>query len=245
MAHILLSQFAVPRQRVWAGQAAAREALGAPQGMSKVRRTQCGQGFFRAPSSVRPHQRSHVMPQMGRSGTRTVLLATALAMGLSLTLAFGVWASTGASTRSQVGLPRPSSTGIGAEEVPTGTGGTPGSGPASPALADQLHTMDATSVDRYAASEEAAARGGPNPSAAAKGTWLIGKVGTYLVGRGVAPGTYESAGASAGKTCRWGVTGTDSHTLKSGSSSKRTVVTIDKTAGFFQTQDCSNWHKIS
>lgn len=233
--------------RGWAGgYAGLRDGgEGALQGLSRVCRTQCVQGLFRPPSAVRPCERSQVMARMGRSGTRSMLLATAVSMGLSLTLAVVVWSSTGDAARSQAGPPRPSSTGIGAAVVPTGTGGVPRGGPTSPGGADQLRRMDPASVDRYAAGEDATARGGPSQSAPAKGTWLVGEVGTYLVGRGVSPGRYESAGPRAGHVCRWGVTGTNGDTLRSGSGGTRTVVTIHKTDGFFQTQDCSNWRKIS
>jgi len=185
------------------------------------------------------------MPQTRRVGNRSVLLATATGILLSLTLALWVWASAGVAAPSQASPRRTSSTGTGAQELRPGSGDLPSGGPTSLGGADQLRSMDPAALDRYVASEEAAPRGGPSPSKAAKDTWLVGQVGTYLVGRGISAGTYESAGAKEGKICRWGVTGTKGDSLRSGSSSSRTVVTIHTTDGFFQTQDCSNWHKTS
>jgi hypothetical protein len=183
------------------------------------------------------------MSQMGRSRARPTMLAIALALGLSLTL--GVWASSGASTRSQVGLTAPTSSGIRAGGVPTGAGHPTRDAPRpSPGLADQLHGMDPAAVDRLAANEEAAARGGAPASTLGTRSWLVGEVGTYRVGRGVAPGTYESAGATKGKVCRWNVSGSDGTVVSAGSGVRRAVVTIHKTDRYFQTQDCSNWHRI-
>jgi hypothetical protein len=172
------------------------------------------------------------------------MLAIAVALGLSLTL--GVWAFSGAPTRSQVGLAAPTSSGIRAGGVATGAGHpTRDAPPPSPGLADQLHGMDPASVDRLAANEEAAARGGTPASTLKTRSWLVGEVGTYRVGRGVAPGTYESAGAMKGRVCRWSVSGSDGTLVSAGSGVRRAVVTIHTTDRYFETQDCSNWHRIS
>ena len=173
-----------------------------------------------------------------------MVVAIALALGLSLTL--GVWASSGASTRSQVALTAPTSSGIPAAGVPTGAGHPTGDAPRpSPGLADQLHGMDPASVDRLATNEEAAAGGRAPASALGTHSWLVGEVGTYRVGRGVAPGTYESAGAMKGRVCRWNVSGSDGNVVSRGSGAERAVVTIHKADRYFQTQDCSNWHRMS
>jgi len=175
------------------------------------------------------------MPQTGRPGPRSVVLAITLGTALSVTLALGVWASSGASPGTAAAVPHASSTGTDAAVPAT----------ASPGAAAQLRSMDPAAVDQLAAGEEAAARAGTTPSKVAGGTWLIGDAGTYLVGRRATAGTYESAAPTGGRTCRWAVVGTDGDTLRSGSSTSRSVVTIHKTDGFFQTKDCPSWHKVS
>lgn len=183
------------------------------------------------------------MLRSGRKGTRSVFVAAAL--GLVLAVAAAVWASTGPPSRIQSALPRSSSAPTDGD-ARTPDRAVPSSGdPTAPSLADQLHSMDADSLRRYVAGEESHARQAPSQSAATKGTWLVGEVGTYLVGRGVSAGEYESAGGSGGKTCRWSVRASNGNTVRTGSSTTRVVVTLHKADGFFQTNDCSNWRKIA
>src|SRR4051794_30920445 len=182
---------------------------------------------------------------MPRVGIRSALLVTAVAVGLSLTLALGMWTSSGASPPTAGGVIHTSSNGTGVEQPRPGSGVLPSGATSSPAVGERLRSMAPTALDTLVASEEAAARQGSSPSKTAEGTWLIGAVGTYLVGRGATPGTYESAAPAGGRTCRWVVAGKNGGTLRSGSSKTRSLVTIHKTDGFFQTNDCSNWHKTS
>jgi hypothetical protein len=81
------------------------------------------------------------------------------------------------------------------------------------------------------------------------GTWFVGEVGTYLVGRGIPPGTYESVGGQDGRRCEWarlkGLATTAGDVLAAGSTSSRASVTILATDAFFQTKDCANWRKVS
>jgi hypothetical protein len=185
------------------------------------------------------------MAQVGRTGTRSMLLAIAWGMGLIVIMTGGVWIATGALPLSQAASSRPTSTGIGVGQLPTASRSLPSGVPSPPGGADQLKAMDPNSLDKLVAREDGATRRGQSQSTAAKATWLVGDVGTYLVGRGVSTGTYESAGASHGKTCRWIVTGRGGEHLRSGASASRTVVTINKTDGFFQTNDCLNWRKVT
>jgi hypothetical protein len=186
------------------------------------------------------------MPQQRRVARLSVALATALGVGLSLSVGLGAWGSTGAVTVTKAALPRAAATPSGS--VHPGAQGSASGGPTSPSLAKQLRSMDPKSLDASVASKEADARRSPGSATPTKGHWFLGEVGTYVVGRGIPPGTYESAGALGGRTCQWARgkgTGTKDATAGAGSSSSRTVVTIRKTDKYFQTKDCSNWHKIS
>lgn len=185
------------------------------------------------------------MPQARRAGTRTVLLAAALVVGLSSMLAIAVWASAQGTPTGRVGTAPAQTPAPFAADLPPLRGGSVPVAPTSAGVAQQLHTMDLKSLDKAVASEEAAVRQASSPSRVAGGTWLIGEVGAYLVGRRATPGTYESAAPAAGKTCRWAVADINGNTLRSGSSRTRTSVVIRKTDGFFQTTGCANWHKIS
>lgn len=120
--------------------------------------------------------------------------------------------------------------------------------PAAVGEAERIRAMDPAQVARSVASEDAAARPGSVPGSAVKGVWRVGAVGTYLVGKGIAPGTYESAGATQG-SCQWSrlrdLSGTASSVIQRGSDSGTSVVTIRSSDAFFETSHCQNWHKIA
>ncbi len=113
--------------------------------------------------------------------------------------------------------------------------------------AERIRAMDPVQVARSVASEDAAARPGSVPSSAVKGVWRVGTVGTYLVGKGIAPGTYESAGATDGE-CEWSrlgdLSGGATSVIQRGSTSGRSLVTIRSSDAFFETSHCQNWHKV-
>jgi len=161
-----------------------------------------------------------------------------------LMLALGVWTST-RSPSVAVPILRVPAASAGGRGLAASRNGLPVGAAPSPTTAAQLHSMDPAALDRQVAEEEAGARQAQGRTAPAKGSWLVGEAGTYLVGRGVFAGTYASAGASQGKVCRWGVSGSDGTTDRSGSGKGRVVVTIRTVDGFFETSNCSNWHKIS
>ena len=189
------------------------------------------------------------MPHQVRDGNRFVVLVAALAVVLGLSIAFGLSSSTGAPQGSTANPSPASPTGPGVPTPGAGNGDVAPGGPTSEGRASELSSADPTALDKSVASEDNGVRRAPTPGAPMKGTWFVGAAGTYLVGRGIPPGTYESAGASDGNVCQWarvkGLSGTKSDILGAGSSTSRIVVTIQKTDGFFQTKDCANWHKIS
>ena len=184
------------------------------------------------------------MAPTGRAGPRSALLITAWVCGLILSLGLALWTSVGASSPTLTNRSSSRPSGVAAARAHPGDVG-PRSGPTSPALAGQLRTMDPKSLDRDVAQEEARSRGGTPHATPTTDAWLVGEAGTYLVGRGITTGTYESAGAADSTTCRWSVKGTNFTTRRSGSSNSRTVVTIRRTDGFFETEGCSNWHRTS
>lgn len=116
------------------------------------------------------------------------------------------------------------------------------------AEAERLRDMDPVKVARSVASEDAAAKRASGAASAVKGVWRVGAVGTYLVGKGMAPGTYESAGATQGE-CHWArlqdLDGKATSVIEVGSGVGRNVVTIEDGDGFFETSHCQNWHKIA
>ncbi len=113
--------------------------------------------------------------------------------------------------------------------------------------AERIRAMDPVQVARSVASEDAAARPGAAPQSAVKGVWRVGKVGTYLVGKGIAPGTYESAGTTQGQ-CQWSrlrdLSGEASSVIQRGSTTGKSLVTIRSSDAFFETSHCQNWHKV-
>ena len=185
------------------------------------------------------------MPTTGRRRTRWLLLAVAVGLAMVLPVTFGLWSATHTVASSRALPPGASSPGTGAKGAPGVSDGTLRSASPPPSGAAQLRGLDPATLDRQVAGEEAASAPGATRAAPAKGSWIAGEVGTYQVGRGVAAGTYTSAAPGAGRTCRWAVSGTSGDTLRSGRSSAATVVTIRATDGFFQSNGCSNWRRLS
>ncbi len=185
------------------------------------------------------------MPTTGRRRTRWAVLTAAVALTLVLPVTLGVWSATRTATYSRALPPSPTSTGTGVEGTPGVSDGTPRSASPAPSGAAQLRGLDPATLDRQVAGEDAAAAPGASRAAPAKGSRIAGAVGTYQVGRGVAPGTYASAAPAAGRTCRWAVSATSGDTLRSGQSTAATVVTIHATDGFFETTGCSTWRRLS
>ncbi len=185
------------------------------------------------------------MPTTGRRRTRWLLLAVAVGLVLVLPVTLGLWSPTRTLASSRALPPSASSTGTGATGAPGASDDTRRSASPPPSGAAQLRGLDPATLDRQVAGEEGASAPGASRAAPAKGSWVAGEVGTYQVGRGVAAGTYASAAPGAGRTCRWAVSGTSGDPLRSGQSSAATVVTIRATDGFFQTNGCSNWRRLS
>lgn len=176
-----------------------------------------------------------------RVGVVVGLAAVAVAsVGLSLAMGAG---SAGSDEQSSLSSPSldhgpGSQVPAGARTPPTTSGGE----------ARRLHSLDPTRVERSVASDDAAAATSGPQHQAAKGVWHVGEVGTYLVGRGIAPGRYESAAPTSG-SCRWarlrGLGGDLADDLERGTTTGRSVVTVRATDSFFQTTNCQNWHKVS
>ncbi|WP_256796411.1 hypothetical protein [Terrabacter sp. Ter38] len=174
---------------------------------------------------------------------RTMVFAAALGMGLTL-VTLGTWDASGASPLGTKNASHASSARTGLEKDGEGVNGGPGD-PTSTGLADRLRRMDPKALDTSVAREDAGGGRTRAQGTSTKTAWFVGDVGTYLVGRGIPPGRYESVGSRDGRICRWSVIGADGVPTRSGSSSTRTIVTLDKDAGFFQSKDCANWHAIS
>jgi hypothetical protein len=164
------------------------------------------------------------MPTTGRRRTRWALLVAAMGLALVLPVTLSVWSATRTVASSRALPPSASS---------------------PPGGAAQLRGLAPATLDRQVAAEEAAAVPGASRAAPAKGSRIAGQVGTYQVGRGVAAGTYASAAPGGGRTCRWAVSGTSGNTLRSGHGTASTVVTIHATDGFFETNGCSSWRRVS
>lgn len=187
-------------------------------------------------------------PREGAS-RRSGVLATVVGLALALT-AFGVWAF-GASPSVS---PSPTSA---SQSAAAGTSAVTGAGPAAPAAPGQRppgpragsSSVDPRDLDALAASEDAAARQTSGQRPATKGASFVGEVGTYLVGRGIPAGTYESAGGLEGRTCHWfrlkGLTDRPADVVASGSTTGPTRVTIGAADAFFQTRDCATWHRVT
>jgi hypothetical protein len=115
--------------------------------------------------------------------------------------------------------------------------------------AGRLHAMDPKKLALSVAHEDAAGKTQSKKTSAVKEIWRAGDVGTYLVGRGIPSGKYESAPPATG-TCHWarlrGLSGKPSDVVERGSASsgRASVVTLRSTDAFFETNGCQNWHKV-
>ncbi|MGO4600020.1 hypothetical protein [Terrabacter sp. 2RAF25] len=183
------------------------------------------------------------MQPRDRATHRSALFATGVAVVLCLAAAFGVWALATAPSTTQAGLPvSPTAAAAagGGPAVATPRGAAPR--PVQPS------TADPTDLDALVASEDAAGQT-PGQHPTTKSASFVGEVGTYLVGRGIPPGTYESAGGHDGRTCQWsrlkGLAGIPADVLASGSTDAPARVTILASDAFFQTKDCATWHKTA
>lgn len=184
------------------------------------------------------------MQPRGRATHRSALFATGVAVLLCLAAAFGVWAFATAPATTQAGLPA-SPTGAAGAGRGSAVAPQPGAAPRSV----RPSTTDPKDLDAIAASEDAAARQTPGQQPSTKSASFVGEVGTYLVGRGIPPGTYESAGGHDGRTCHWsrlkGLARVPADVVASGSATGPTRVTIVASDAFFETKDCATWHKTA
>lgn len=179
---------------------------------------------------------------------RSAVLATGMALALAL-VAFGVWAF--ASTPSST----PATTAANLEGSPAAGSTVAGTGPATPTAPGVTQRpagssgVDPHDLDALAASEDAAAGQTPGQRSTTRGASFVGEVGTYLVGRGIPAGTYESEGGRDGRTCHWfrlrGLSGAPADVVASGSATGPTRVTIVAADAFFQTRDCATWRKVA
>lgn len=121
--------------------------------------------------------------------------------------------------------------------TPRAGGPTSGRGTAPPAAA----RLSPGQID--AAMKEA--EGGQRTSAG-NTTWFVGEVGTYMVGRGIPPGTYVSAAPGNG-TCSWSrLRSPDAvhGVITQATTRTASTITILKTDRFFTTTGCTNWHRV-
>lgn len=183
------------------------------------------------------------MQPRGRATHRSALVATGVAVALCLAAAFGVWALTTAPATTQAGLPVSPTAAVASLRSAVGTA------PGAAQRSVKPSTVDPTDLDALAASEDAAARQTPGQQRSTTSASFIGEVGTYLVGRGIPPGTYESAGGHDGRTCHWsrlkGMARVPVDVVASGSATGPTRVTIVASDAFFETKDCATWHRTA
>jgi hypothetical protein len=110
--------------------------------------------------------------------------------------------------------------------------------------AEALKNKQAAREDKQAAREDEQGDGSATPP---PGTYRLGSVGTYLVGKGIAPGTYKSAAPTSGK-CHWarlsGATNSAEDIIAKRSSKGPSIVKIKATDKFFETRGCENWLKV-
>ena len=171
----------------------------------------------------------------------TVCVAAA-SVGLSVALS----AAGGDNDDEPAGVTRHANGGVvpAAAAAPTSAGTPSGQGGGE---AGRLRAMDPKSAARSVASEDAAVRSG-SKSSAVKGSWRAGEIGTYLVGRGIPAGAWESAAPASG-TCEWatlrGLSGKSADVVQRGSSLGRSVVTLRASDKFFETKNCANWRKVA
>ncbi|MEP6855044.1 MAG: hypothetical protein ABJA33_06225 [Pedococcus sp.] len=184
-----------------------------------------------------------------RTRIRPLTLAVVVALMMSASAGFVFVRDLGDATASAstpgIVATRTDSSKLPPEPGPSATVGARSSGAVSEA--ERIRALDPVQVARSVASDDAAARPGAVPSSAVKGVWRVGKVGTYLVGKGIAPGTYESAGATEGQ-CQWSrlrdLGAKPTSVVQRGSGSGKSVVTISSSDAFFETSGCQNWHKV-
>ena len=125
-----------------------------------------------------------------------------------------------------------------------GASTSPRAATATKATPTPLDTAALDKLDQQAGRDDRAT-GGRSAGATKPGDWIVGAVGTYLVGRGIAAGTYRSAGSPTGR-CTWArLTMTKSTTRVIDSGTARGAVTVHIRASdkFFETRDCANWHR--
>ncbi|GAB3883892.1 hypothetical protein [Terrabacter terrigena] len=174
---------------------------------------------------------------------RSALLATGSVLALCLGAVLAVWAFGAGPARTQATAGDPPGSSAAAQRPAQATGSSTGQRPG------RVSGKDAKDRDRIAASEDATAQQTAGRPGLPQGPSFVGDVGTYLVGRGIPPGTYESAGGHAGRTCHWfrlkGLTGRPADVVASGSTNGPARVTILRTDAFFQTRDCATWSRVA
>ena len=176
----------------------------------------------------------------------TVVLGTVCVAAASVGMSVALSAAGGDNDEEPTSLTPHANGAVVPAAAPTSAGAPAGQG----GEAGRLHAMDPNSVARSVASEDAAVRSGSKSASASavKGTWRVGEIGTYLVGRGIPAGEWESAAPTTG-TCEWtrlrGLSGKPADVVQRGSSSGRSVVTLRANDKFFETKNCANWHKVA
>jgi hypothetical protein len=118
---------------------------------------------------------------------------------------------------------------------------THGSATSSPT---PLDTAALNKLDQQAARDDGAT-GGSSATATKRRDWIVGSAGTYLVGRGIAPGTYRSAGSPTGR-CTWArlaMAKSATRVVDHGTATGAVTVRIRASDKFFETRDCANWHR--
>src|SRR4051812_28792306 len=123
------------------------------------------------------------MRSPGARHRRPGLLVATLALGLGVTAGIG---ACGLPDTSRPAAPSPS----GGPQAPTGAVRSPATGPeptgaAPQATGKRLPGMSLTELEERAAGKQAGAQPAPTQTSPLKGTWFIGELGTYLVGRGI------------------------------------------------------------
>jgi hypothetical protein len=117
-------------------------------------------------------------------------------------------------------------------------------GSATLGMPTPLDTAALDKLDQQAARDDGATRGS-SAGVTNRRDWIVGSAGTYLVGRGISPGTYQSAGSPTGQ-CTWArLTMAKSATriVDHGTATGAVTVRIRASDKFFETRDCANWHR--
>jgi hypothetical protein len=123
--------------------------------------------------------------------------------------------------------------------TPTSSGAPTSSGSPTP-----LDTAALDKLDQQAARDDGAT-GGSSAGATKRRDWIVGSAGTYLVGRGISPGTYRSAGSPTGQ-CTWArltMAKSATRVVDHGTATGAVTVRIRASDKFFETRDCANWHR--